>query len=250
MDCTKCHQKNELAKGKRWCKICKNKYEVERRNKHREEIRKKERERYYEKKEKLKDVMIEIDSTKNKTCSVCNETKTLDNFFIAKCKGNIRAMCKKCSSDKRKEHYINNKTAIIKQTNNYKVEKMKRDPIFKLEQRLRIRIYQAFTSQNLNKNNRTWKYINCSPYFFQKWIEFQLYDGMTLENYGKIWHIDHVIPCASFDLSNDIEVRKCFEWKNLRPYLAHKNKTKSDKINNFDIIMQELKVFSFQKLLK
>ena len=73
---------------------------------------------------------------------------------------------------------------------------------------------------------------------------------MTLENYGKIWHIDHVIPCASFDLSNDIEVRKCFEWKNLRPYLAHKNKTKSDKINNFDIIMQELKVFSFQKLLK
>ena len=81
MDCTKCHQKNELAKGKRWCKICKNKYEAERRNKHREEINKKEREKYYEKKEKLKDVIIEIDSSKKKLVLYVMKLKRLITFL-------------------------------------------------------------------------------------------------------------------------------------------------------------------------
>ena len=31
---------------------------------------------------------------------------------------------------------------------------------------------------------------------------------MKLNNYGKIWHLDHVKPCASFDLSKAIPVPK------------------------------------------
>lgn len=81
---------------------------------------------------------------KNKLCSICNKEKTLDNFYIAKCKGTIRSMCKECSSDKRKIYYQNNREKTIKQTNKYKLERMKTDIEFKLEQRLRNRIYIAF----------------------------------------------------------------------------------------------------------
>lgn len=156
-------------------------------------------------------------------------------------------MCKACSSKDRKKFYQNNKKAVNKQVTQYQVDKMKRDPLFKLERRLRCRIYQAFTSQGGKKSDRTWKYIDCSPKMFQEWIEYQLYDGMTLENYGEIWHIDHVKPVASFDSSKEEDVMKCFSWKNLRPYLAEKNNSKSDKVNLDDIVLQELKVKCFLK---
>ncbi len=115
---------------------------------------------------------------------------------------------------------------------------------------MRARIYMAFTTKGLKKSNRTWKYINCSSDFFKKWIEFQLYDGMTLENYGDFWHIDHVKPCASFDLSKEEEIEKCFSWKNMRPLKSDKNRKKNDKIIPFDILMQELKVKVFLRGIK
>ena len=149
-------------------------------------------------------------------------------------------MCKFCSSKQRKRYYKENKKAVVKQTSNYKVEKMKRIPVFKFEVRQRTRIYQAFKAQGLRKNNRTWKYLNCSSRFFQKWIEFQFYDGMTLKNYGKYWHIDHVKPCSLFDLRIIEQVKECFNWKNLRPYRADKNIKKNKTYKPKDILLQEL----------
>ena len=37
MNCTRCHEQKELAKGKRWCKECKNAYERERRKNNKEQ---------------------------------------------------------------------------------------------------------------------------------------------------------------------------------------------------------------------
>jgi len=247
MECTKCHRTKELAKGKRWCKDCKNAYERDRVSKQteekQEELRNNERKRYHEKKKQIEEVIV--DNSQTKICTVCNENKTLDNFHVAKCKGNIRSMCKSCSSLKRKEYYRKNKDKVNKQVTKYQVEKMKKDPIFKLKVRLRTRVYQALKNQGKQKNKRTLQYIDCTPQFFQEWIQFQLYDGMTLENYGKYWHVDHVIPCSKFDLSKPEKVNQCFNWKNLRPYLASKNLAKNDTINHFDTVLQELKVNYF-----
>jgi hypothetical protein len=71
--------------------------------------------------------------------------------------------------------------------------------------------------------------------------------GKTLENYGEFWHIDHVKPCASFDLSKEEDIEKCFSWMNTRPLRSDKNKIKRDKIIPFDILMQELKVNVYLK---
>jgi fatty-acid desaturase len=42
-------------------------------------------------------------------------------------------------------------------------------------------------------------------------------------------HIDHIKPCASFDLTDPNEQRKCFHWSNMQPLLAKDNRMKSDK---------------------
>lgn len=54
---------------------------------------------------------------------------------------------------------------------------------------------------------------------------------MSWENYGiRGWHIDHIKPCASFDLSIIEEQKECFHYTNLQPLWWHENLAKSDKI--------------------
>ena len=73
--------------------------------------------------------------------------------------------------------------------------------------------------------------IGCSRQFFKHWVEFQLYGEMTLENYGKVWHIDHSLPVCSFNLSIENEMRKCCNWKNLRPMYSKDNLETGKKFN-------------------
>lgn len=53
--------------------------------------------------------------------------------------------------------------------------------------------------------------------------------GMSHKNYGVKWHIDHRIPCAYFDLTNDEERRVCYHYTNLAPCFAFDNISKKDK---------------------
>ena len=51
---------------------------------------------------------------------------------------------------------------------------------------------------------------------------------MTWKNHG-IWHVDHIRPCASFDLTKDEEQRECFHYKNLQPLWGPDNLAKGSK---------------------
>jgi len=53
---------------------------------------------------------------------------------------------------------------------------------------------------------------------------------MTRNNYGE-WHIDHIIPCAAFNMSNEIDQRICFHYTNLQPLWAVDNIRKSDNVS-------------------
>jgi hypothetical protein len=229
-ECRKCFQIKTIPKGKTWCKECKNDYEKLRRSKFTEikkEEKKQKNQEYYKKvKESVGEVVINI--TETKICSVCNENKTLDKYFIAKCKGTIRAACKECSLKKKKEYYQNNKKEYIKRTSNYQVARCKVDPLFKLERNLRARLYHALKNQKADKKYRTKQLTGCELPFLKEYFESKFTEGMSWENHGE-WHVDHIRPCCSFNLTNEEEQKACFHYTNLQPLWAKDNLSKGGK---------------------
>jgi hypothetical protein len=58
--------------------------------------------------------------------------------------------------------------------------------------------------------------------------------GMTWDNYGTVWQIDHKIPIAAFNFNkpDDIDFKLCWSIKNLQPLETVENKKKSAKVDH------------------
>lgn len=107
--------------------------------------------------------------------------------------------------------------------------KRQTDIIFKLTCNLRKRIYAALV-RNI-KSAHTIELIGCSVEFLKQHLEKQFKKGMNWKNYGRNgWVVDHIIPCASFNLSKSSEQKKCFNYTNLQPLWDKDNCSKRDKI--------------------
>lgn len=79
---------------------------------------------------------------------------------------------------------------------------------------------------------KTWKasrsttnLLGCSPEDFKRWLESRFLPGMSWGNYGE-WEIDHVRPCASFDLTDKAQVAECFHYTNTQPMWRRDNRSK------------------------
>ena len=71
---------------------------------------------------------------------------------------------------------------------------------------------------------------------------------MNIENYGIDFVLDHTVPIASFNLFNEDELRKCFNWKNLRPMRPKENISKGNKVDQRLYLLQEIKAHYFEKI--
>lgn len=116
----------------------------------------------------------------------------------------------------------------------YIKNKRKTNINFKLRCNLKKRIWAVL--KGIYKSDKTMILSGCSVEQLKQHLECKFKPGMSWNNYGngwngkgmQEWHIDHIIPCSSFDLSKPEEQLKCFHYTNLQPLWAEENLIKGD----------------------
>jgi hypothetical protein len=171
------------------------------------------------------------------TCRVCNDNKQYSLFAN---QGKRKpTMCKLCLNAKERakraldpeeynkkirENYQRNKDKINETRRKTLQKRRDEDPKYRAMMALHCRLYMAVKV----KTGKTLELTGCSKEELIRHLESKFTDGMTWDNYGE-WHIDHIRPCASFDLTDPEEQKRCFHWTNLQPLWAQDNIRKGAK---------------------
>ena len=117
-----------------------------------------------------------------------------------------------------KEKY--RKSALARYHKRYKT-----DINYTLAVSLRNRTRMAIKSRQ--KSGSAVKDLGCKISKLRKYIENKFVDDMNWNNWGK-WHIDHIKPLASFNLSNREEFLRAVHYSNLQPLWKLENLKKSN----------------------
>lgn len=125
-----------------------------------------------------------------------------------------------------KKYYENNKEKIMEYKKGYQRKRCQNDPVFRMIKNYRSRTSKAYSNETKSKS--TMELLGCTGPELKEHLEKQFQPGMTHENYGE-WHIDHIRPCASFDLSDPKQEQACFHYTNLQPLWAQHNLSKGAK---------------------
>lgn len=177
----------------------------------------------------------------------------IDFYWANKEKILARLQAKRdANPDASKHRYLNNKEKLkastkrwylanqekVKQIRfNYcarrnEINKLRRaeNPARKLAENCRSRVYLMVKRFKPDKTYKTFDLIGCTPNFFVKFLEDKFKPGMTWQNYGSYWEIDHVRPLISFDLTNPEQLRAAFHFTNCQPLTAFENNSKHAKM--------------------
>lgn len=86
------------------------------------------------------------------------------------------------------------------------------------------------------KEKHSMELVGCTTDQLRAHIEKRFLPGMSFENYGQSgWHVDHIIPCARFDLTKPEHQKMCFHFTNLQPMWARDNISKGCKVTRRNI---------------
>ena len=127
----------------------------------------------------------------------------------------------------RKKIYRNNNKAKVLQAYKDYVKRVKNTPEYKIKRNLRKRMRRFIHGEN--KSLKSMELLGCTREFFLVYLESMFQPGMTWENYG-LWHMDHIVPCCSFDLSDIEQQKQCFHYTNIQPLWAEDNLCKGGRI--------------------
>lgn len=195
--------------------------------------------------------------------TIDNTYKTTKGFFISTCKKCTLEIKKESIkkdpsryADYAKKSYARNidkrqKWSIeYRKSEEYKLKAKKHQEIFKLKHpNSDVERHAKYVHSNINarlacslrarikivlkgkyQSESSISLLGCNSHNLKTHLEIQFNDGMSWDNYGRYgWHIDHIRPCASFDLTDPEQQKKCFHYTNLQPLWAEDNLRKSDK---------------------
>lgn len=111
----------------------------------------------------------------------------------------------------------------------YENHKRKTDVNFRLAGNLRSRLRRAMIFGRGAKSASTLQLLGCTVDELKVKLESRFQPGMTWDNYGE-WHVDHIKPCASFDLTEPAQQLACFHFSNLQPLWALENLKKGARL--------------------
>ena len=171
-----------------------------------------------------------------KTCSKCNEEKPKTSFFYdKKNKDGLQSQCKSCKCEGVKKYY------------NTIEGKQKRKDWEKATNRSLKRYYENRVSMNFSrrmrasiscgKDGRSWEsLVGYTLNDLKKHLESKFVEGMTWENYGTDWHIDHIKPVVLFDMkSTDCsDFKECWSLLNIQPLFKYDNLLKGSRYHQND----------------
>ena len=106
----------------------------------------------------------------------------------------------------------------------YEANRYKTNPTVRLASCMRARLRNAL--KRIPKSATTFKLVGCTALELRSYLEKQFLPGMSWENYGRIWQVDHKKPIAVFDLSSREQQKECFHFSNLQPLWASENASK------------------------
>ena len=111
--------------------------------------------------------------------------------------------------------------------NDYQSRRYAEDPAFALARATRNRVNHALRAAvgSPGKARPTMELLGCSADELRVHLERLFQPGMTWDNWGE-WHVDHVRPIASFDLSTEEGQRAAFHYTNTQPLWSKYNLAK------------------------
>jgi hypothetical protein len=189
-----------------------------------------------------------------KTCTKCEKEQPAPEFRY---QSNVCLSCEKArlyewrkeNPDKFKELCKKYRTKPEKKEKRakYLKDKYTDDMNFRLEHLYRSRV-RLFIKGGIKKGNAKYKaMLGCSWDTLRAWLESNFAEGMTWDNYGTVWHVDHAMPCSVFDFTIEENAKVCFNWSNLSPMIGSENISKSNKIDMAFVASIKEKALVFMK---
>ena len=169
------------------------------------------------------------------TCLTCEAERTKElyeqnrEFHINKSKKYYHNVGKHNPANKQKkaEWFQKNKKKVVAQQQEYKRNRKKVDPFFKMKTQICKTISNSFIRKNFTKNSKTGIMLGCDWHFFKTYIEGKFTEGMNWGNQGE-WEFDHIIPVSL--AKNEEELIKLNHYTNFQPLWAEENREKGNKL--------------------
>jgi hypothetical protein len=214
---------------------------------------------------KLKPLTKEVELRYNlheqklKKCPICETIKPYSDYGVNKKSfGGIMAMCRSCKSivdkeyrndpkhrqknlDRKKEYYFKIKDTQRHKDNqkrsqenrDYKKEysKAMSDEFKRFKQRMRqlTNVHLKKRKDWVKKDTKTVDLLGADYFVVKEFIGRQFLKGMTWDNHGKVWHIDHIIPLDAAG-KDPVKLKRLCYYQNLTPMLVNDNLKKGHRV--------------------
>lgn len=116
----------------------------------------------------------------------------------------------------------------------YFKERYATDQEFRIANILRARLRMALKSAHILgvRSEQAVQDLGCPVPAFREYISGKFQPGMSWDNWGAVWELDHISPLGLFNLADSYERRSAVHFTNFQPlFLAdHKVKSTADRL--------------------